>query len=291
MNGNISTSTAPHLKPVSVPVYIAGIGMGIVILLTLFEPLISGGLNLPLRFLFFFSHIAPALPFAWVFTGWLHNLPLTRRLPSWWLLAIAGWVTGIVLAPWSVFLELLFGVSDDLTVTSPFETGFFWSELLLELWIVPLKTTTIWVLINLAIIWRLHVKTEAIPALEKLSTTLDGDNTPADTFFSRIPARFGRDVIYMEAQEHYLRVVLVGGEELLLYGLANAVRELAAHGFDGMQVHRSYWINWAHVRRLMVNSNGGFCELESGLRIPVSRRRAAAVQAAFDDYQSQRRAA
>jgi DNA-binding LytR/AlgR family response regulator len=41
----------------------------------------------------------------------------------------------------------------------------------------------------------------------------------------------------------------------------------------------------------MVNSNGGFCELESGLRIPVSRRRAAAVQAAFDDYQSQRRAA
>ena len=73
---------------------------------------------------------------------------------------------------------------------------------------------------------------------------------------------------------------------LLLSGLANAVRELAAHGFDGMQVHRSYWINWAHVRRLMVNSNGGFCELESGLRIPVSRRRAAAVQAAFDDYQS-----
>jgi DNA-binding LytR/AlgR family response regulator len=94
----------------------------------------------------------------------------------------------------------------------------------------------------------------------------------------------GRDVIYMEAQEHYLRVVLVGGEQLLLHGLANAIRELEVSGAGGMQVHRSYWVNWAHVRRVVADSGGGYCELAGGIRIPVSRRRAAAVRAAFHAF-------
>ncbi|MFN9899173.1 MAG: LytTR family DNA-binding domain-containing protein, partial [bacterium] len=89
-------------------------------------------------------------------------------------------------------------------------------------------------------------------------------------------------MLYVEAQEHYLRVVLTGGEHLVLHGLSNAVRELEAGGAAGMQVHRSYWVAWRHVERVVADSTGGYCELTGGLRIPVSRRRARSVREAFD---------
>jgi hypothetical protein len=161
----------------------------------------------------------------------------------------------------------------------------FLVELRDDLFAVPPKAAAIWLAINLTIAWRLDVNTggpedaappAAVPAAD--------ESTPSSSLFARIPARYGREVIYLEAQEHYLRVVLVGGVQLLLHGLANAVRELETGGAAGMQVHRSYWVNWAHVHSIIINGSGGFCELKGDVRIPISRRRKATARAAFDAY-------
>lgn len=281
-----ASALAPRLKPVSVPAYLAGTGAGIVLLLALFQPVISGGLNLPERVLFFALHMGPALALAWVLSGWLFGLRAARGVPPWLLLVLAGLATGLVLAPWSVLLEALFGVVEpDEQVGAAAAGAGFVVELRQELLVVPPKAAAIWLAVNLAISWRLHVNTGgtemAAPAVAARSP---GPQAPAASLLARIPARLGRDVVYLEAQEHYLRVVLTGGEHLVLHGLSNAVRELEAGGAAGMQVHRSYWVNWAHVQRVDIDSGGGYCELAGGVRIPVSRRRAAAARTAYHEY-------
>ena len=281
-----TSAPAPRLKPVSVPVYLAGTGAGIVLVLALFEPLMSGGLNLPGRLLFFALHMGPALALAWALSGWLFGLRAARRVSPWVLLALAGFATGVVLAPWSVLLESFFGVIelDDPVTTGAAPAGSaFTAELREELVAVPPKAAAIWLAINLAIAWRLHANTGRPEAIDQPpgEPSAAAGEAAGSSLFARIPARYGRDVIYLEAQEHYLRVVLARGEQLLLHGLAHAIRELEADGTAGMQVHRSYWVNWAHVERIVADSGGGACELHGGVRIPVSRRRAAAARAAF----------
>ncbi len=286
--GGAAGTAAPRLKPVSVPAYLAGTGAGIVLLLALFEPLTSGGLNLPGRLIFFALHFGPALVLAWMLSGWIFGQRATRQVPPWVLLAAVGFVTGFVLAPWSVMLESLFGVVelDEAPAAAAVSAGSaFLVELRDDLFAVPPQAAAIWLAINLAIAWRLHVNTGRPEDAATPAAALAADaSTPSSSLFARIPARYGREVIYLEAQEHYLRVVLVGGVQLLLHGLANAVRELESGGVTGMQVHRSYWVNWAHVQSIVIDSSGGMCELDGGVRIPISRRRRAAAKAAFDAY-------
>jgi|688.fasta_scaffold346047_2 hypothetical protein len=267
------------LKPFSVPVFLAGIGGGISLLLALFEPMISGELGFLGRLLFFALHIGPAFAIAWPLTGWLFSLRLTRGVWPWITVAAAGFLSGLIVAPWSVVLEYLFNVveTDGAIFEAPFTV---WTEVAQDLLAVPPKTTAVWLAVNSAIAWRMQLTAsgrESTPDREPpLAPAAD-----TSSLFARVPARLGRDVMFLEAQEHYLRVVLFGGEQLLLHGLANAIMEIDADGTKGMLVHRSYWVNWAHVARVAVDSTGGYAELVNGVRIPVSRRRAAAVRAAF----------
>lgn len=293
MSGRNSSSAALRstdglsvtLKPFSVPFFLAGIAGGITLLLALFEPRISGELGFLSRLLFFALHIGPAFAVAWPLTGWMFSLKLSRGVWPWLIVAAAGCLTGLVLAPWSVMLEHLFSVveaNSAMHYLTSEDRPTVWAEIAEDLLAVPPKTTAVWLAVNSAIAWRMQLAAGA------------GEVTPPGQFqpvppagttslFARVPNRLGRDVMFLEAQEHYLRVVLVGGEQLLLHGLANAIAEIDADGTKGMLVHRSYWVSWAHVIRVVVDSSGGYAELANGTRIPVSRRRAAAVRAAFDN--------
>ena len=293
MSGGNSSSAAVRpaaddlsvkLKPVSVPVFLAGVAGSIALMLALFEPKISGELGFLSRLLFFALHICPAFAIAWPLTGWLFSLKFSRGVWPWLLVAAAGFLTGLVLAPWSVVLEHLFNIVETnsamLGATSDAPLH-FWSEVAEDLLAVPPKATAVWLAVNSAIAWRMQLNSgvrEATPQAQIPPVP------PAETtsLFARVPARMGRDVLFLEAQEHYLRIVLVGGEQLLLHGLANAILEIDANGTKGMLVHRSYWVSWSHVVRVVVDSGGGYAELDNGARIPVSRRRASAVRAAFD---------
>jgi hypothetical protein len=278
------------LRPVSVPVYLFGAASGIVLLLTLFEPVIGGGLSAAGRLLFFALHFFPAFGLAWILSGPAFDLNLARRLPAWATLAAVGFAVGLALAPWSVLLEAMFGVVELDEVGSGTErVALSWAdwrrELAEDLLVVPLAAAAVWVAVNAAIVWRLNLQTGApeshLPGIVPMA-----DPPPvaaqSGSIFQRLPVRLGRDVLYVEAQEHYLRVVTSRGEQLLLRGLASAVRDLEQSGQAGIQVHRSYWVAWRHVERVVADSTGGYCELTGGLRIPVSRRRARSVREAFD---------
>ncbi|HYD64994.1 LytTR family DNA-binding domain-containing protein [Azospirillum sp.] len=98
-------------------------------------------------------------------------------------------------------------------------------------------------------------------------------------FLARIPARLGRSLVALEMEDHYVRVHTANGSDLLLMRLRDAVAEL--EGFDGLQVHRSYWVAAAAVTGVERKPDGKLTlVLSTGLKVPVSRSFAPAVRAA-----------
>lgn len=301
----------------SVRSQLAGAGALLVLALTLMEPASAFGLPWWQRAAFHAAHVFPAMALAWGLSGWLFNRPGLRRWPASLLLALAGAAAGLALAPWSVTLEMALGVVDlDTPGAAPLPwTMVAWrAELADELLQVPPRTALFWVAMNHWVLWRSsrpEAAAEEAAALPPASGSMpepapmavpaervahadadpgtDAAGPPTGrrappALLERLPARLGQDLVWLEAQQHYLRVVTTRGEHLLLQGLAPAVAELAGCGPAGMQVHRSFWVAWRHVERLDLRPGALAVVLRDGRRLPMGRRRARDVAAAWERW-------
>jgi LytTr DNA-binding domain len=97
-------------------------------------------------------------------------------------------------------------------------------------------------------------------------------------FLRRVPARLGTELLYIEVEDHYLRVHTNLGSDLVLLRLSDAVGELDPA--IGWQVHRSYWVCRRAVARVERNGHRTWLVLTSGARVPVSRTYLPALRAA-----------
>ncbi len=102
-------------------------------------------------------------------------------------------------------------------------------------------------------------------------------------FFDRLPIELGKDLISLQAQDHYLKITTKKGSEMVLLRMNDACKELA--DFDGMQVHRSWWVANDNVVRLEKNKAKISLVLSDGQTVPVSRGFAAAVKQRFSQLQ------
>lgn len=111
------------------------------------------------------------------------------------------------------------------------------------------------------------------------ATELPPEPGPGEvTFLRRIPQRLGRDLLAVEAEDHYLRVHTALGSDLILMRLSDAEAELA--GLDGARTHRSWWVARAAVARAERQGQTARLELVNGMSVPVSRGNIAALKAA-----------
>ncbi len=111
------------------------------------------------------------------------------------------------------------------------------------------------------------------------STAVQSAQQPiADRFLSTLPGILGKDVIAVSSDLHYLNVWTHAGRATVLGNLRDVVEEL---NDIGMQVHRSHWIAYSHVRRIVGTAGNGNCILSNELRIPISRRRWKEVREQF----------
>jgi two-component system LytT family response regulator len=84
---------------------------------------------------------------------------------------------------------------------------------------------------------------------------------------------------WIEAADHYARVWSAGRAWLLREPLDQLEARVSPHGF--MRVHRGAIVRVAAVRALVAGQGGGdIAELASGARVPVARRRKAALAVA-----------
>ncbi|MGI9353556.1 MAG: LytTR family DNA-binding domain-containing protein [Rhizobiaceae bacterium] len=71
----------------------------------------------------------------------------------------------------------------------------------------------------------------------------------------------------------------LAGSEMVLLRLTDAEKELA--GYDGLRVHRSWWVARKHVTKLKRDGDRQVLEISNGEEIPVSRSYAKRVREAL----------
>lgn len=107
------------------------------------------------------------------------------------------------------------------------------------------------------------------PAGDEPASLAPPPAAPTPAFLERLPRDLGRDVLALQAQDHYLRVTTRTGSSLILYRFSDALREMEP--VDGLRAHRSHWVARAAVKRLVARNGRHFLLLDNGERIPVSR--------------------
>lgn len=115
-------------------------------------------------------------------------------------------------------------------------------------------------------------------AVHKLSPSQD--DLDGDRFFERIPSRLGRELLALEAQDHYLMVYTRGGSALVSMPLGEAVKILPPR--LGFQAHRRWWVARKEVAGLRRDGARTLLELTGGLTVPVGRTYLAAVRASLE---------
>ncbi len=118
-----------------------------------------------------------------------------------------------------------------------------------------------------------HPSGEVEPELEGRLPARDGSS-----FFGRLPARVGREVVALQMEDHYVRVHTAEGSALVLVPLHQAIAELS--GLVGVKVHRSWWVVGGAVTGSVRDGRNVRLRLSNGLEAPVSRTRLPEAKAA-----------
>jgi len=91
----------------------------------------------------------------------------------------------------------------------------------------------------------------------------------ASLLLDEIPSNLGNVIVALKAEEHYTRVYTLNGDVLVSIRFRDAISSLQS--YNGLQVHRSYWVNKDFV--VSTERKGPTYELtmKIGTTIPVSR--------------------
>ena len=231
---------------------------------------VAGWLLIP----FWFLHTA--LPIA-LLVGmhiWLSHFSTFERLNLWIKIALSGLAGAILFSPFALFLDWIFGNGPAEVFTDP-ET--LMSEWLSEILGAGPPIMLVWLAINAPHILQLNFSDRDSSQLTETAKNEPSSDQPVPSGFWKVmPKSLGQELVYIQAELHYIRVVTTRGEALILYNLRDAIEELPP-GL-GMQTHRSYWVAFKHSENLRRQGSHWVCVLKSGHTIPVSRRRAASVK-------------
>lgn len=97
-------------------------------------------------------------------------------------------------------------------------------------------------------------------------------------WLERLPHRLGRDLILLEAQDHYVRAETTLGDTLVRTTIYEAAEALGDHG---IRVHRSWWVARAAIDTYRYRAGGAVLVLRTGQEVPVGRTYRRAVKQAL----------
>jgi hypothetical protein len=203
------------------------------------------------------------------------------RLGPWAKLTVGGIVGGVVFTPVALGLDLLFGLEPWAALQSEGRLAAMLAE---EAAAVVPPVVLVWLGLNAPRVLGLDFSrpTRGGVAADRPDPDADGsgprgDDTPHGGLLDRLPVSIGRDIVYLMAELHYVRVVTTRGRSLVLYNLRDAITEMPTD--VGIQTHRSYWVAFAHVVRLVNRGGRSFCLMDDGTEVAVSRRESSRVRA------------
>ncbi|WP_165859719.1 LytTR family DNA-binding domain-containing protein [Tsuneonella suprasediminis] len=112
-----------------------------------------------------------------------------------------------------------------------------------------------------------HADMEASPSLPVREEAPSPD--PARLIFDKLPPALGENVLYLENEDHYLRVHTDRGDALILMRMGDAAEAL--RGIDGARVHRGWWVARRAVSGTTRQGRAIRLQLVDGREVPVAR--------------------
>ncbi len=114
-----------------------------------------------------------------------------------------------------------------------------------------------------------HSDAAALPTNQGLPNNGGGVREFPHTLLSGIDPPLDGTIIWVEAQEHYVRITTNNEVRMVLCRFSDMVRELPDD--TGMQVHRSHWVASSGIARVARDGQNMKLVLHSGDSVPVSR--------------------
>jgi hypothetical protein len=253
--------------------YFFWVSVFLILLFTLLEPESLAGANIFTSIVFWTVEISILIPLLILTHKFLQNLSLFDHSNPWLKTGIAGFIASIIFLPTGLCIDYALKL-DDWSKIQTFENAV--PLILEEAGGIIAPVTLTWIAINAPRILQLNFQDPVIVVNEK-SVPNKNDNP---YILSLIPHALGHDIIYLMSELHYLRIVTTKGETLQLYNLHNAIDELKDL-YDGMQTHRSYWVNMAHVEKIVGKAADRKILTKQGHLIPISRRQYRAVKSSL----------
>lgn len=108
-----------------------------------------------------------------------------------------------------------------------------------------------------------------IVASEPVRAPEESELDPARLVLDKLPPALGADILYIENEDHYLRVHTARGNALVLMRLADAAEALRSR--DGARVHRGWWVARSAVTGTVREGRAIRLTLVDGREAPVAR--------------------
>ncbi|MDT0596575.1 LytTR family DNA-binding domain-containing protein [Glaciecola petra] len=199
----------------------------------------------------------------------LHKLRFFDEKNAWLKLLVSGIIGAAIFSPIALCLDVLWG--NDSLPNNLNKLVYLWLDELLG--VIP-PITISWIAINAP--WLLGYKliTANIESSEKqelIAPKLEIDKNSAnkDDFLLPINQDTLGEIIYLKSELHYLLVVGTKGKDLILYNLRDAIQNIPGH--LGAQAHRSYWVTYSHITKVIKQGRQAKIVMSNGAEIPVSR--------------------
>lgn len=233
------------------------VALAAALLLTSFSPQPTAGLGFGLAALSWFLHFLAAIA---IVLG-LATLALRMGLRAGSSLALAVLGLPLFLAPVSYLADRWFSAPANLPSV----------DLVTGLWAEFLAVTPPALACGAVLVFGAYRITRAISAHRRLLETVSTQEPDLQQALPLVPHRLGNDLIRLEAQGHYVKVVTAAGSALIKQPFSSCVAALA--DFKGTQCHRSHWMRLKHAQGLRRSGSAYVCRLSNEEEIPVSRRK------------------
>lgn len=256
--------------------YYMWVSVSLVVVLTALNPAGTNDTSFFARIIIWALQIGLLLPLMVCTHQLLQASKAFQTVNPWIRLLASGLVGSVLFVPFGLAIDSLFGLDDWTGVSGLADIlGLFFEELSYIL----APAVLIWAGINAPLVLQLDFRENTTQSAG------DGEdkNKPnsmktAQGILSLLPGQLGTDVVYLQSELHYVRVVTTQGECLQLYNLKDAIADMEAV-VTGVQTHRSYWVAGQHISGIRSEGGRKYLLTTGKHKIPISRRNAASVAA------------
>ena len=261
--------------------YFFWVSVFLILLFTLLNPAGTLGVDFGLRLLIWTVQISILVPTFIIIHIKLQKIQIFDHLNDWYKILLSGLIGCFFYLPFGLAIDYVTGLDDWSKFRNLSES---YTIVINEIGSLFPTAILTWVAINAPRILNFNFlkispveQVKLIPSEQTSNYEKQFDFESKNEFLAKFSDKIGTDIIYLMSELHYIRVVTLKGEMLILHNLKDAISELPVD-LIGIQTHRSFWVNLKYIEKIIKKKLQSVLILSNGKSVPVSRRRISLVK-------------